>query len=135
MLTIIIIINFIQTLSGSSLQSMAIINIIFVSDRVTGRLTRCKQNRLASGDSYAGFEDIVDRDHWYRMILEVQNGWKVSQARKDPGVMETAMCHVVLLDALIGSGLLDRFNHTQRTKCMMVRGRGVRGGGGRGIEA
>ena len=131
MLTIII--NFIQIIISSSLQSMAIINLIFVSDRVTGRLTRGKQNRLASGDSYAGFENIVDRDHWYRMILEVQNGWKVSQARKDPGVMETAMCHVVLLDAIIGSGLLDRFNHTQRTKCMMVRGRRVRGRGG--IEA
>ena len=44
----------------------------------------------------------------------------MAQARKDPGVMETAMCHVVLLDALVGSGLLDRCNHTQRGKFMMV---------------
>ena len=64
------------------------------------------------------------------MLLEVQNGWKVSQARKDPGVMETAMCHVVLLDAVVESGLLDRFNNTQRTKSMMVSG-GMEGEGGR----
>lgn len=95
---------------------------------MTARLTRAR-GRLASSDSYAGFEAVVDRDHWYHMLLEVQNGWKISQARKDPGVMETAMCHVVLLDAIVGSGLLDRFNHTQRTKCMMVSGReGGRGG-------
>ena len=65
---------------------------------------------------------MVDRDHWYPMLLEVQRGWRVAQARKDPGVMETAMCHVVLLDAIVGSGLLDRLNHTQRGKCMMVSG-------------
>ena len=64
----------------------------------------------------------MDRDDWYRMLLEVQRGWMVAQARKDPGVMETAMCHVVLLDAIVGSGLLDRLNHTQRGKCMMVSG-------------
>ena len=94
-----------------------------VTERVTARITRNKHNRLASSDSYAGFEEVADRDHWYRMLMEVQSGWKVTQARKDPGVMETAMCHVVLLDAIVGSGLLDRYNHTQRTKCMMVSNR------------
>ena len=87
---------------------------------MTARITRNKHNRLASGESYAGFVEVEERDHWYRMLLEVQSAWKVSQARKDPGVMETAMCHVVLLDAVLGSGLLDRLNHTQKTKCMMV---------------
>ena len=102
-----------------------------LTERVTARITRNRHNRLASSDSYAGFEAVTDRDHWYRMLMEVQSGWKVSQARKDPGVMETAMCHVVLLDAIVGSGLLDRYNHTQRTKYMMVSGReGGREGGG-----
>ena len=59
------------------------------------------------------------------MLLEVQRGWQVAQAKKEPGVMETAMCHVVLLDAIVGSGLLDRLNHTQKSKCMMVGGRFV----------
>jgi hypothetical protein len=90
-----------------------------VTERVTARLVRNKHHSLANTDSYAGFEDVVDRDDWYRMLLEVQRGWMVAQARKDPGVMETAMCHVVLLDAIVGSGLLDRLNHTQRGKCMM----------------
>ena len=89
-------------------------------ERVTSRLTRNRCNRLASADSYAGFEGVVERDHWYRMLLEIQSGWKISQARKDPGVMETATCHVVLLDAIVGSGQLDRMNHTQKSKCMMV---------------
>ena len=93
-----------------------------LTERVTARITRNRHNRLASSDSYAGFEAVTDRDHWYRMLMEVQSGWKVSQARKDPGVMETAMCHVVLLDTIVGSGLLDRYNHTQRTKYMMVSG-------------
>lgn len=95
-------------------------------ERVTARLIRSKHHSLANTDAYAGFEDVVDRDHWYRMLLEIQRGWRVAQARKDPGVMETAMCHVVLLDAIVGSGLLDRLNHTQRGKCMMVSWEGGR---------
>ena len=101
----------------------------FTPERVTARLIRNKHHSLANTDSYAGFEDVVDRDHWYPMLLEVQRGWRVAQARKDPGVMETAMCHVVLLDAIVGSGLLDRLNHTQRGKCMMVSGGEEEGGG------
>ena len=42
-------------------------------------------------------------------------------ARKDPSILETAECHVILQNAVNQSGLLDRYNHCQRIKVALVR--------------
>ena len=44
----------------------------------------------------------------------------LSLARKDPCIMETAECHVILQNVVSQSGLLDRCNYSQRIKVSMV---------------
>ena len=39
---------------------------------------------------------------------------------KDPCVMETAGCHVTLMNAINQSGLMDKYNHHQRFKVIQV---------------
>ena len=40
---------------------------------------------------------------------------------KDPCVMETAGCHVTLMNAINQSGLMDKYNHSQRFKVIQVQ--------------
>ena len=40
---------------------------------------------------------------------------------KDPCVMETAGCHVILMNAINQSGLMDKYNHSQRFKVIQVK--------------
>ena len=40
---------------------------------------------------------------------------------KDPCVMETAGCHVTLMNAINQSGLMDKYNHGQRFKVIQVQ--------------
>ena len=87
------------------------------------------------------FQDNVDRDNWYHMLVEMRCGWDLSQSElvvfecvdplpiaslvaelKDPCVMETAQGHVILQNAINQSGLMDQCNHQQRRKRAMVCG-------------
>lgn len=80
------------------------------------RHTRGTNRAKQCSDRYIGFQDAMDRENWYRMIVEMTNGWKLSLTRKDHCIMETAQCHVILQNAVSQSGLLDRYNHSQRIK-------------------
>ncbi|XP_064390459.1 DENN domain-containing protein 3-like [Halichondria panicea] len=67
-------------------------------------------------DLYMAFRSSVERDNWYHMIREVQVGWQLSQARRDPCVMVTSNSHVILQNAISQSGLLDNHTPAQRVK-------------------
>jgi len=89
-----------------------------------------RTRRGVTADVYVGFANAVDRDNWYHMVVEMQIGRKLSLARKDPGVVERAECHVILQNAVNQSGLLDRYNYCQRIKDALVRRSGEGKGGG-----
>ena len=43
-----------------------------------GRFTHRARGRGHDHEMYMGFQDVMDRDNWYRMVVEMQTGWKLS---------------------------------------------------------
>ena len=97
---------------------------------------------------FMSFQVPEDRENFYHMIIEMQTGWKLSvgklvilvtweqifiirhwfvysthtnTARRDPNIMETAQCHVILQNTITQSGLLDRYSNQQKLKVAQVR--------------